>query len=173
MSGFPLGVAAPEGAQKLVDVCKGTWAVIEDKGSEFETHSKAVDHYSAAVEELNDMDVHVNNEGEILVFTLGVKETTYDPSSRVAGAPFLNPTETAELSTLTNVVGVSDYRKLLRCNVLVLHRTKGAAGDSPSGLHKLCGKGPAFHSGGQHFCSVHKQSMWTHAPRAMHPCYRR
>jgi hypothetical protein len=35
-------------------------------------------------------------------------------SSRVAGAPFLNLNETAELSTLTNVVDVLDYRKLLR-----------------------------------------------------------
>jgi hypothetical protein len=31
MSDFPKGVAAPEGAQKFVDVCKKTWAVIEDK----------------------------------------------------------------------------------------------------------------------------------------------
>jgi hypothetical protein len=33
MSDFPKGVAAPEGAQKFVDVCKGTWAVIADTGS--------------------------------------------------------------------------------------------------------------------------------------------
>jgi hypothetical protein len=92
------------------------------------------------------------------VFTLGVKETAYDPSSRVAGAPFLNLSETVELSTLTNAVGVSDYRKLLRCNVLVLHKTKGASGDGPSRLYKLCGKGAAYHTGGQHFCAVHSSS---------------
>jgi hypothetical protein len=33
MSDFPEGTAAPEGAQKLVDVCKETWAVIQDFGS--------------------------------------------------------------------------------------------------------------------------------------------
>jgi hypothetical protein len=58
---------------------------------------------------------------------------------------------------------VPDYRKLLRCNVLVLHKAKGASGDNPSRLYKLCGKYAAFHTGGQHFCAVHKQSMWTHA----------
>jgi hypothetical protein len=47
------------------------------------------------------MGVYVNNAGEFPVFTLGVKETAYDPSSRVAGAPFLDLNETAELSTLT------------------------------------------------------------------------
>jgi hypothetical protein len=43
MSDFPLGVAAPEGAQKLVDVCKGTWAVIEDRESELDVHNRAVE----------------------------------------------------------------------------------------------------------------------------------
>jgi hypothetical protein len=163
MSDFPLGVTAPEGAQKIVDVCKGTWAVIEDRESELDTHNRAVVSYTAAVEELNEMGVHVNNAGEFPVFTLGVKGSAYDPSSRVAGAPFLNLSETVELSTLTNVVDLSEYRKLLRCNVLVLHRTKGASDDNPSRLYKLCGKEAAFHIGGQHFCAVHKQSMRTHA----------
>jgi hypothetical protein len=93
MSDFPLGVAAPEGAQKLVDVCKGTWAVIEDRESALDTHNRAVaavESYTAAVEELNEMGVHVNNAGEILVFIPGANESAYDPSSRVAGAPFLN-----------------------------------------------------------------------------------
>ena len=84
MSDFPLGVAALEGAQKLVDVCnKGTWAVIEDKESELDVHNRAVESYTAAVEELSEMGVHVNNAGEFPVFTLGVKETACDrPSSR-------------------------------------------------------------------------------------------
>jgi hypothetical protein len=53
------------------------------------------------------MGVHVNNAGEFPVFTPGVKENAYDPSSRVAGAPFLNlnETEAVELSTLTNARG--------------------------------------------------------------------
>jgi hypothetical protein len=55
MSSFPLGVAAPEGAQKLVGVCKGTWAVIEDKESELDVHNRAVESNTAAVEELNEM----------------------------------------------------------------------------------------------------------------------
>jgi hypothetical protein len=84
MSDFPSGVAAPEGAQKLVDVCKGTWAVIEDKESELGVYNRAVERYTAAVEELNEMGVHVNNAEEFPVFTLGVKETAYDPSARVA-----------------------------------------------------------------------------------------
>jgi hypothetical protein len=101
MSDFPKGVAAPKGAQNLVGVCKGTWAVIEDKESELDVHNRAVESYTAAVEELNEMGVYVNNAGEFPVFTLGVKETAYDPSSRVARAPFLDLNETAELSTLT------------------------------------------------------------------------
>jgi hypothetical protein len=72
MSDFPKGVAAPEGAQKFVDVCKGTWAVIEDKESELDVHNRAVESYTAAVEELNEMGVHVNNAGEFPVFTPGV-----------------------------------------------------------------------------------------------------
>jgi hypothetical protein len=88
-----LGVAAPEGAQKLVDVCKGTWAVIEDRESELDTHNRAVESYTAAVEELNEMGVHVNNAGEFPVFSQVLKSllTAYDPSSRrVAGAPITN-----------------------------------------------------------------------------------
>jgi hypothetical protein len=85
MSNFPLGVAAPEGAQKVVDVCKGTWAVIGDKESELDTHNRAVENYTAAVEELNEMGVHVNNAGEFPVFSLGAKESAYDPSPRLAG----------------------------------------------------------------------------------------
>ena len=49
MYGFPSGVTAPEGAQKLVDVCKGTWAVIEDKESELlNAHNRAAESYTAA-----------------------------------------------------------------------------------------------------------------------------
>jgi hypothetical protein len=66
------------------------------------------------------------------------------------------------LSTLTNAVDLSDYRKLLRYNVLVLHRANGAAEDSPSQLYELWGKVSNHHTGVQHFCSVHKQSLRTH-----------
>jgi hypothetical protein len=59
-----------------------------------------------------------------------------------------------KLSQPTWLVDVSDCRKLLRCNVLVLHKAKGAPGDNPSRLHKLCGKYAAFHTGGRHFCDV-------------------
>ena len=51
MSDFPEGVAAPDGAQKLVDVCKGTWAVIQDEPSEVTRHDKAVDSFEAAMDE--------------------------------------------------------------------------------------------------------------------------
>jgi hypothetical protein len=74
MSDFPEGVAAPDGAQKLVDGCKGTWAVINDDTSEVSRHDKAVDSFEAAMDELGEMGVHVNNEGEFPVFTLGTKE---------------------------------------------------------------------------------------------------
>jgi hypothetical protein len=61
------------------------------------------------------------------VFTPGDKETAYDPSARVAGAQFLHLSEAVELSALTNVVvvDVSDYRRLCRCSVLVLHKAQG------------------------------------------------
>jgi hypothetical protein len=98
MSDFPEGVTAPDGAQKLVDVCKGTWAVIHDESSEIRTHDKAVDSFEAAMNELNEMGVHVNNEGEFPVFTSGAKETAYDPSVLVAGAPFLQLPSTAKLA---------------------------------------------------------------------------
>jgi hypothetical protein len=141
MPDFPVGVAAPEGAQKLVDVCKGTWAVIEDKTSDAGTHNEALDSFEAAVNELNEMGAHVNNEGDFPVFTLGVKDAVCDPSARVAaGAPFLQLSEAVGLSALTNAVDVSEYRTLWRCNLLDLHRAKGASGESPSLLHRLWGK---------------------------------
>ena len=74
------------------------------------------------------------------MFTLGVKETAYDSSVLVAGAPFLKLPNDVALSTLTTVVGLSTYRPLKRCNLLVLHRAKGASVETPSMLHKLCGK---------------------------------
>jgi hypothetical protein len=77
MSDFPLGVTAPEGAQKLVGVCKGTGAVIGDRESELGTHNRAAERHTAAVEELNEMAVHINNAGEIgnpCGFSLGVRE---------------------------------------------------------------------------------------------------
>jgi hypothetical protein len=67
-----------------------------------------------------------------------------------------------ELPTLTTVVDLSKYRTFNRCNLLALHRTKGGSDETPSLLHKLCGKVAAYHSGGQNFCSVPKQSMRTH-----------
>ena len=76
--------------------------------------------------ELNEMGVHVNNEREFPVFALGAKETAYDPSALVAGAAFLKLPKAVALSTLTTVVDLSTYRALKRCNLLVLHRAKGA-----------------------------------------------
>jgi hypothetical protein len=70
MSDFPLGITAPEGAQKLVDVCKETWAVIQDESSDVNTNGEAVDRCEIAVDELNELGVHVNNEGDHPVFTL-------------------------------------------------------------------------------------------------------
>ena len=102
-------------------------------------------------------------KGSSLVFTLGAKETAYGPSALVAGAPFLQLSSTAKLSALTTLVDLSKSRTSKRCNLLVRHKTKGGSDETPSLLHKLCGKMASFHSGGQHFCSVHKQSMRTHA----------
>jgi hypothetical protein len=93
-------VAAPEGAQKIVDACKGTWAVIEDTESELDVRNRAVGSYTAAVEELNEMGVHFNNAGKFPVFTPGVKEPVCDPAARAGG----RSAETAELSALTNAV---------------------------------------------------------------------
>jgi hypothetical protein len=74
------------------------------------------------MDELNEMGVHVNNEGEFPVFTLGAKETACGPSVLVAGAPFLQLSSTAKLSTLTTLVGLSKYRTFKRCNLLVRHK---------------------------------------------------
>jgi hypothetical protein len=115
------------------------------------------------MDELAELGVHANNEGEYPVFSLGVIETAYNPSALVAGAPFLRLPSTVELSTLTTAVDLSKYRTFNRCNLLVLHRAKGGSDETPYLLHKLCGKVAADHSGGQNFCSVHKQSMRTHA----------
>ena len=163
MSDFPEGITAPDGAQKLVDVCKETWAVIQDEASEVPDHDEAVDRFEAAMAELAEMEVHVNNEGEHPVFSLGVKETAYDSSVPVSGAKFLKLPKDVALSTLTTAVDLSSYRTFGRCNLLVLHQAKGGSEETPSMLHKLCGRMGTHHTGGQHFCGVHKQSMRTHA----------
>jgi hypothetical protein len=114
MSDFPVGIAAPEGAQKLVDVCKETWAVIQGESSDTTKHDEAVSSFEYAVDELAELGVHVNNEGDFPVFSLGVKETAYDPSALVAGAPFLRLPSAVELSSLTAVADLSKYRTFNR-----------------------------------------------------------
>jgi hypothetical protein len=139
MSDVPEGMIAPEGAQDLVDVCKETWAVIQNEDSAVPGHDAAVDRFECAMGELAEMDVHVNNEGEFPVFSLGVKETAYDPSVLVSGAKFLKLSEAVALKKLTTLVDLSSYRTPKRCNRLVRHNAKGASSETPSTLHKLCG----------------------------------
>jgi hypothetical protein len=91
--------------RRCLAVNKGTRAVIEDKEPELDTHNRAVESNTAAVEELNEMGVHVNNAGEFPVFSLGVREPAYDPSPGVAGGPLLDLPEAVELSALTNARG--------------------------------------------------------------------
>jgi hypothetical protein len=98
MSDFPEGITVPEGAQELVGACKASWAVIRDEAptASDSDHDGAVDRFEAAMAELAEMDVHVNNEGEYPVFSLGVKETAYDSSVPVSGAKFLKLSEEVE-----------------------------------------------------------------------------
>jgi hypothetical protein len=154
MSDFPEGIAAPKGAQKLVDVFKETRAVIQNEASEVSDHGEAVDRFEAAMAELAELEVHVNNEGEHPVFSLGVKETAYDSSVPVSGAKFLKLPKEMALSTLTTAVDLSSYRTLGRYNLLVLHHAKGASKETPSMLHKLCCRESTHHPGGQHFCGA-------------------
>jgi hypothetical protein len=49
MSDFPEGVTAPDGAQRLVDICKGTWAVINDDLSSVSKNAKAVGSSNAGL----------------------------------------------------------------------------------------------------------------------------
>ena len=99
------------------------------------------------------------------MFSLGVKETAYGSSVLVSGANFLKLPKDVELSTLTTAVDLSSYRTFGRCNLLVLHQAKGGSKETPSVLHRLCGRVSTYHSSGQHFCGVHKhrQSLRTHA----------
>jgi hypothetical protein len=159
MSDFPEGIAAPEGAQELVNVCKETWAVIQNEGSAVPGHGKAVDSFEAAMAELAEMEVHVNNEGDFPVFSLGVKEAAYDSSVPVSGAKFIKLPEDAALKKLTALVGLSTYRTFKRCNLLVLHHAKGASTETPSALYTLCGRMGTHHTGGQNFCGVHSQAL--------------
>ena len=69
--------------------------LIQDESSDVTKHDGAVDSSESAMDELAELGVHVNNEGEFPVFSLGVKETAYDPSALVAGAPFLRLPSTA------------------------------------------------------------------------------
>ena len=114
MSDFPEGIIAPEGAQELVDVCKETWAVIQNEESSVPDSDEAVDRFEAAMAELAEMEVHVNNEGDFPVFSLGVKEAAYDSSVPVSGAKFIKLPEDSALKKLTTLVDLSTYRTLKR-----------------------------------------------------------
>ena len=162
MSDFPEGVIAPEGAQELVDVCKETWAVTQNEDSSVVDHDEAVDRFEDAMSALAELDVHVNNEGDDPVFSLGVKEAAYDPSMPVSGARFLKLEGEVELKELTTLVDLSTFRKLGRCTVLVRHNAKGASPDNPSSLHKLCSRVCTHQDGLYTFCGVHKLSLKTH-----------
>ena len=162
MSDFPEGIIAPEGAQELVDVCKETWAVTQNEDSSVTDHDEAVDRFEDAMSALAELDVHVNNEGDDPVFSLGVKEAAYDPSMPVSGARFLKLEGEVELKKLTTLVDLSTFRKLGRCTVLVRHNAKGASPDSPSSLHKLCSRVCTHQDGLYTFCGVHKLSLKTH-----------
>jgi hypothetical protein len=111
---------------------------------------------------LAEIDVHVNNEGDDPVFSLGVKEAAYDPSVPVSVARFLKLPEEVALKKLTTVVDLSTFRKLGRCTVHVRHNAKGASPDTPSSLYKLCSRVGTHHTGGFNFCGVHKLSLKTH-----------
>ena len=89
-------------------------AVIQDESSDTTKHDEAVDGFEYAMDELAELGVHVNNEGDFPVFSLGVKETAYDPSALVAGAPFLRLPSAVELSSLTAVADLSKYRTFNR-----------------------------------------------------------
>ena len=162
MSDFPEGIIAPEGAQELVDVCKETWTVIQNEESSVLDSDEAVDRFEAAMAALAEIDVHVNNEGDDPVLSLGVKEAAYDPSLPVSGARFLKLPEEVALEKLTTVLDLSTFRKLGRCTVLVRHNAKGASPDTPSSLYKLCSRIGTHHTGGFNFCGVHKLSLKTH-----------
>jgi hypothetical protein len=84
------------------------------------------------MDELAELGVHVHNKGEHPVFSLGVKETAYDPSVPVSGAPFLKLPKDVALSALTTVVDLSSYRTFGRCNLLVLHQAKEGSEETPS-----------------------------------------
>ena len=162
MSDFPEGIIAPEGAQELVDVCKETWAVIQNEESSVPDSDEAVDRFEVAMAALAEMDVHVNNEGDYPVFSLGVKEVAYDSSVPVSGAKFLKLQEEVALKKLTTLVDLSTFRTLKRCTLLVRHNAKGASTETPSALYKLCSRIGTHHTSGYNFCGVHKLSLKTH-----------
>jgi hypothetical protein len=70
------------------------WPLQRESELDTPINNRAADRYSAAVDELNETGVHVNNKRKFPVFSLGVKESAYDPPSRVEGAaPFLDLAE--------------------------------------------------------------------------------
>jgi hypothetical protein len=79
-------------------------------------NDKAVDSFEAAMNELNDLGVHVNNEGGFPVFTSGTKEAACGPSALLLLEHlfFLKLSSTVELSTLTTLVDLSKYRTFKR-----------------------------------------------------------
>jgi hypothetical protein len=48
----------------LVTTTPNSHSIIQDESSDVTTNDEAVDRYEIAVDELNDLGVHVNNEGD-------------------------------------------------------------------------------------------------------------
>jgi hypothetical protein len=152
-------------AQKLMSTCEGAMAIISCANTGSDEHDTATAAFSEAASNLEELGfVHeVTLDG--VVFSRSEPEPDageYDPETKIAAAPFLGLSGTAELGSMDQVVDVAVYKGLNRCPVLVCPNVK--VDGAKSTYYKFCANPSKFHSNGQHFCGVHKfclqESSW-------------
>jgi hypothetical protein len=84
----------------------------------------------------------------------------YDPATRIGAAPFLGLTGAVELGFLDQVIDVSEYKELHRCQVLVCPKSKVKGAKTT--YYKFCANPSKFQVNARHFCGVHKLTFQNH-----------
>jgi hypothetical protein len=148
-----------EMAQKLMSTCEGamtTMGCVDTGSGAHDKASAAFEEASSQLEELG-FEYEITSDGVFFSRSDDTAVEEYGPATRIGAAPFLGLTGAVELGSLDPVIGVSDYKGLHRCPVLlVCPKSKVKGAKSTYAYYKFCANPSKFHVNARHFCGVHK-----------------
>jgi hypothetical protein len=123
----------------LMSACGGaSTAIINGANTESAAHESATAEFEGAISQLEELGCSYEISTDGVHFSRGPAVEEYDPSSRIAAAPFLGLEGPVELGTLCRIVDVSAHRRLKRCPVLICPKTLPT--------NKLCSNPCKFHA---------------------------